>query len=178
MFDPDDAVAAARFRDAVRFEPAEAEEEAARGPAGTTTLDFSRFRARRVRERLLGLLETLAVAIDRRDIAAVWRVLDTGEACRCFPPGLREEALMLAQLPIGSFRAPMRLYRYQHLLTRLGDEPLEVACDPAQLVIDLASPTAAPARPVPVRELSFPGGPLPDGTPGDGGTPRRRSGSR
>ena len=178
MFDSDDAVAAARFRDAVRSELADAD-DAATGPDGTTTFDFSRFRARRVRERLLALLDTLAVAIDRRDLAAVWRVLDTGEACRCFPPGLREEALTIAQLPIGSFRAPIRLYRYQHLLVRLGDEPLEVACDPAQLVIDLASssPAAAP-RPSAVRELSFPGPPLPDGTPGDGRTPRRRSGSR
>jgi hypothetical protein len=178
MFDPDDAVAAARFRDAVRSEPVDAEEEAASESAGATTLDFSRFRARRVRERLLGLLETLAIAVHRRDLSTLWRVLDTGEACRCFPPGLREEALLIAQLPLDSYRAPIRLYRYQQLLIQLGDEPLEVACDPAQMTIDLATAPAASSRPVAVRELAFPGRPLPDGTPGDGGTPRRRSGSR
>ena len=167
MFDPDDAVAAARFRDAVSFEPIDAEEEAASATDAATPLDFMRFRARRVRERLLGLLETLAVAIDRRDHAAIWRVLDTGEACRCFPPGIREEALLIAQLPLGSFHAPIRLYRYQQLLTQLGDEPLEVACDPAQLTIDLGPASlAASSRPAAVRELSFPG------------TPRRRSGER
>jgi hypothetical protein len=153
-------------------EPVDAEEEAASESAGATTVDFTRYRARRIRERLLALLETLAGAIERRDLAAVWRVLDAGDACRCFPPGLREEALWLARLPVGSHQAPMRLYRYQHLLTQLGDEPLEVACDPTRLDVDAAPATRASA----VRELWFPGEPLPDG-PERGGS-HRRSGSR
>lgn len=175
MFDPDDAVAAARFRDAVAAEPVHAEEEAASESVGATTYDFATFRARRIRERLLALLDTLAVAIERRDLGAVWRVLDAGDASRCFPPGLREEALMIAALPITSFRAPIRLYRYQHLLMHLGDDPLEVACDPAQLDLDLVA--MQPIRPTPVRELWFRDPSLPDDGPETGGS-HRRSGSR
>jgi len=172
MLDPDDAVAAARFRDAVIAEPIDAEEEAASESGGATTYDFMRYRTRRIRERLLVLLDTLNVAIERRDLAAVWRVLDAGDACRCFPPGLREEALRIARLPLDTFRVPMRLYRYQHLLTQLGDEPLEIACDPTQLDVNAVPPMRTPAA----RELWFPGRPLPDG-PGRGGSDRR-SGSR
>jgi hypothetical protein len=173
MFDADDAVAAARFRDAVTAEPVDAEEEAASESTGATTYDFARFRARRIRERLLVLLDTLAAAIDRRDLPAVWRVLDAGDACRCFPPGLRDEALTIASLPLGTFHVPLRLYRYQHLLTQLGDEPLEIACDPSRLDID----AAPPARATTVRALWFPNGrPMPDG-PESGGS-HRRSGSR
>jgi hypothetical protein len=173
MFDPDDAVAAARFRDAVTAEPAHAEEEAASESGGGTTYDFARFRARRIRERLLALLDTLAAAIDRRDLPAVWRVLDAGDACRCFPPGLREEALTIASLPLGKVQVPIRLYRYQHLLTQLGDEPLDIACDPTRLDVDAAPPLRTSAG----RELWFPGRPLPDDGPESGGS-RRRSGSR
>ena len=46
MLDPDDAVAAARFRDAVTAEPVDAEEDAASEFAGATTYDFASFRAR------------------------------------------------------------------------------------------------------------------------------------
>ncbi|MEO8562482.1 MAG: hypothetical protein ABI601_10430 [bacterium] len=84
--DPDDAVAVARFRDAVAAEPVDAEEEAASESVGATTYDFASFRARRIRERLLALLDTLAVAIEQRDLDAVLRMIDAGDACRCFPP--------------------------------------------------------------------------------------------
>jgi hypothetical protein len=100
-------------------------------------------------------------------------VLDAGDACRCFPPGLREEALTIASLPIGKIQVPIRLYRYQHLLTQLGDEPLEIACDPSRLDVDAAPQTAA----APGRELWFPGHPMPDDGPESGGS-RRRSGAR
>jgi hypothetical protein len=173
MFDADDAVAAARFRDAVTAEPVDAEEEAASESTGATTYDFARFRARRIRERLLVLLDTLAAAIERRDLPAVWRVLDAGDACRCFPPGLREEALTIASLPVGRIQVPIRLYRYQHLLTQLGDEPLEIACDPTRLDVDAAPPMRTSSG----RELWFPGRPMPDAGPESGGS-HRRSGSR
>jgi len=172
MYDPDDVVAAARFRDAVIAERVNAEEEAASESGGGTTYDFAQFRARRIRERLLALLDTLADAIESRDLAAVWRVLDAADACRCFPPGLREEALTIARMPLGGAPVPIRLYRYQHLLTQLGDDPIEIACDPAQLDVD-----APPLRAAGGRELWFPDRPLPDDGPGNGG-PHRRSGSR
>jgi hypothetical protein len=172
MLDHDDSVAAARFRDAVIAEPVHAEEEAASEATGATTYDFTRYRARRIRERLIVLLDSLAAAIERRDLAAVWRVLDTGDACRCFPPGLRDEALAIVRLPLGTHHVPLRLYRYQHLLTQLGDEPLEVACDPATLDVN-----AAPVDRVSTgRELWFSGRPMPDDGPETGGS--RRSGSR
>ena len=63
MFDHDDSVAAARFRDAVNSEPAHAEEEAASESGGATTYDFTRYRARRIRERLIVLLDTLAARL-------------------------------------------------------------------------------------------------------------------
>jgi hypothetical protein len=184
----DDIDATTRFFQAVGQERVDAEEEAASESIGSTTLDFSRFRARRIRERLLGLLDDLIVAIERRDLNAVWDVLDADDAARCFPPAVREEALVIAQMPAVSFRAPMRLYRYYHLLTRLGDEPFDDAQDPAQLVIDLgpsAVPPPSPVQPTPVRELNFPERPSPDDPhdgphegPRDGGSHRRRSGSR
>ena len=95
----DDVDAATRFFDAVDEAPVDAEEDAASQRAGATTYDFSRYRARRIRERLLGLLDALHIAIERRDLGAVWTVLDEADACRCFPPAVREEALALAQLP-------------------------------------------------------------------------------
>jgi hypothetical protein len=175
----DDVDAATRFFDAIRDERVDAEEEAASESSGATTLDFSRYRARRIRERLIFLLDTLLVAIERRDLSGVWSVLDESDACRCFPPAVREEALLIARMPPTSFRAPMRLYRYYHLLTQLGDEPLEVAEDPAQLAMDLP-PSPPPSRSTPSagRELKFPGHKSPEGGPHDGGSNRRRSGSR
>jgi hypothetical protein len=156
-----------------------AEEDASSEFAGATTYDFSRYRARRIRERLLGLLDALFVAIGRRDLGAVWVVLDESDACRCFPPAVREEALAIAQLPPTAFRAPVRLYRYHYLLTQLGDEPVEVSMEPAQLALDLTGATArsAPDTP-PVRELEFPDRRPPDEDPHHGGSDRRRSGSQ
>jgi hypothetical protein len=141
------------------------------------TYDFSRYRARRVRERLLVLLDALTNAIERRDLRAVWAVLDESDASRCFPPALRDEALTIAQLPPTALRAPLRLYRYRYLLTQLGDEPLELATDPAQLTID-AGLAAPPSGSPPVRVLQFPGTRSPDHDPHRGGSDRRRSGSR
>jgi len=145
--------------------------------AGSRTYDFARYRARRIRERLLVLLDALSLAIERRDLRAVWAVLDEPDACRCFPPAVRDEALTIAQLPPPALRAPIRLYRYRYLLTQLGDEPLEAAMDPAQLAIDaaLAPPPSGSPR---VRELQFPGTRSPDHDPHRGGSDRRRSGSR
>jgi hypothetical protein len=157
----------------------DAEEEAASEASGATTFDFSRFRARRLRERLLGLVDALHAAIERRDLGGVWAVIDEADACRCFPPAVRDEALAIAQLPPTAFRAPIRLYRYRYLLSQLGDEPLEVAMDPAQLALDAElAPGASPSARPPVRELVFPVGRTPDHDPHRGGSDGRRSGSR
>jgi hypothetical protein len=145
--------------------------------AGAPTYDFARYRARRIRERLLALLDVLAFAIERRDLRAVWTVLDDSDACRCCPPAVREEALTIAQLPPTAFRAPLRLYRYRYVLAQLGDEPLEVAMDPAQLALDAGLAGPASESP-PVRVLRFPGTRSPDHDPHRGGSDRRRSGSR
>jgi hypothetical protein len=123
---------------------------------GAPRLDFQRFRARRVRRvraQIEALLEDLAVAIERRDLQAVWDVLDEATAMRCFPPVVHEEALMMARLPKQSHRAPINLYRFREQLQRLGDEPLEWG-DPDQLDL-LASGSAAPRpRPSPPRKRS------------------------
>lgn len=170
----DDIDAATRFFDAVHHDRVDAEEDAASESAGGSSLDFSRFRARRIRERLLALLDSLLSAVERRDLDAVWTVLDEADARRCFPPTVCEEALVVARLPATSFRAPMRLYRYYYLLSKLGDEPLEVARDPAQLTMDLVPPTGSS----PVRELRFPDRGAPGDRPPRGGGDRRRTGSR
>lgn len=170
----DDIDAATRFFDAAQHDRVDAEEDASSESAGGASLDFTRYRARRIRGRLLALLQSLLSAIERRDLDGVWTVLDEAEACRCFPPAVREEALVIARLPTTSFRAPIRLYRYHYLLSRLGDEPLEVAMDPAQLTIDLAPPTGSP----PVRELHFPDRSTPGDGPPHGGGVRRRTSSR
>ena len=101
--------------------------------SGAAALDFSRFRARRIRTRLLALLDQLVTAIERRDLGAVWKVLDEADACRCFPTAVREEALLIAGMPATSLRAPIRLYRYYLMLQQLGDEPGEMTGDPDQL---------------------------------------------
>ena len=104
---------------------------------GAAALDFSRYRARRLRTRLLELLDALAGAIERRDPGGVWEVLDETDACRSLPPAVREEALLIAGMPPTSMRAPVRLYRYYHMLQQLGDEPGEMSGDPDQLRIAL-----------------------------------------
>jgi hypothetical protein len=171
----DDLDAALRFFAAARDEPiAAAESEGLAAQDGATTLDFSRFRARRIRQRLLALVDALVAAIERRDLQAVWDVLDEGDACRCLPPAVREEALVIAALPRTAFRPPTRLYRYYHMLTQLGDEPVAHEVDPDQLPIDLP---AAENGHESVRELALPDRRPPEGGP-RGGPARRRSGSR
>jgi hypothetical protein len=109
----------------------------------TSTVDLARYRARRLRLRLLDLLDALIVAAERRDLQAVWDLLDESDAIRWLPAGVRQEALMLARLPAGSLRAPLRAYQYYHQLQQLGAEPLEVATDPSQLTLDLVTRAAS-----------------------------------
>ena len=122
--------------------------------ADRTTFDLARYRARRVRDRLIALLDQLHAAIERRDVDRVEAVLAAAEVYRCVPAGVREEAIVMSQLPTTSLRAPMRLYRYQYLLRRLGDEPLDSALDPAQLVLDFG-PASGPVSARGGRELPF-----------------------
>lgn len=136
-------------------------------------VDFAQYRARRRRARLLELLDTLVVAMERRDLQAVRGVLSEEEAVSWFPGGLCEEALVIASLPAGSLRAPLRAYRYYHQLQQLGDEPLELADDPRQLTLDLTAPASSPAILFPAR-ITAP----PDDPRRGGGADRRRSGSR
>jgi hypothetical protein len=103
-------------------------------------VDFAQYRARRLRLRLLDLLDALIIAMERRDLQAVWDVLDEEEAIRWFPAIVREEALMIARLPSASLRAPINTYRHYHQLQQLAAEPLEQTDDPRQLALDLAPP--------------------------------------
>jgi hypothetical protein len=128
-----------------------------REPPHAPAVDFAQYRARRVRMRLLELLDALVVAIERRDLQSVWDVLDEEEAARWFPAGLREEAVAIARLSPSSLRAPVRVYRYYHQLQQLGDEPLDLEGDPRQLSLELGPPAT--------------------GRPG-GAVDRRRTGSR
>jgi hypothetical protein len=135
-------------------------------------VDFAQYRARRVRMRLLELLDTLVVAMERRDLQTVWDVLDEEEALRWFPAGVREEAVVIARLSPTSLRAPLRTYHFYHQLRQLGDEPLDLANDPHQLALDLAPRTANPV-------ISFRDRPAPPDDPHrGGGADRRRSGSQ
>lgn len=142
------------------------------------TVDLARYRAKRMRQRLLLVVERLLRAIEQRDLERVWTLLDDPEAYRCVPANVREEALMMAQLPRGSLRAPVRLYRYQYLLRRLADDPLEEAIDPAQLALDFTAPPPDTMRPTSVRELAFRDRRSPHGGPPRRGGDRRRTGSR
>jgi hypothetical protein len=146
-----------------------------------STVDLARYRARRMRARLLGILNGVLAAIERRDVERVVALLDDSEAYRCVPGRVREEAIVVSQLPEGSLRAPIRLYRYQYLLHQLGDGPMESPLDPAQLALEF-TPTPPPqslrAKPG-VRELSFTDPPVcdrhaPNGGPRRGGRDRRR----
>ncbi len=132
-------------------------------------VDFAQYRARRVRMRLLELLDSLIASIERRDQQAVWDVLDEEEANRWFTSGLREEALTIVRLPATSLRAPLRIYRFYHEILQLGDEPLERTADTSQLGLELDAADAG--RPV----LPFPD---PRKDRRRGGGDRRRSGSR
>jgi hypothetical protein len=148
-----------------------------REQGATQTVDLARYRAKRMRQRLLLVVDRLLRAIEQRDAERVWALLDDPEAYRCVPSNVREEALMMAQLPRASLRAPVKLYRYQYLLRRLADDPLEESIDQAQLALDFAPPPAT-ERPTSVRELAFR-----DRRSPQGGRPRRcrdrrRTGSR
>ena len=152
-----------------------------RDQGGTQTVDLSRYRAKRMRQRLLLVVDRLLRAIEQRDVERVWHLLDDPEAYRCIPANVREEALVMSQLPARSLRAPVRLYRYQYLLRRLGDDPLESAVDPTQLALDFTTETAP--VPVPVehagaRELPFRDRRAPNGGPPRRGGERRRTGAR
>ena len=145
---------------------------------GSQTVDLAHYRAKRMRHRLLLVTERLLEAIEQRDAERVWLLLDDPEAYRCIPSNVREEALTMAQAPRTSLRAPVRLYRFQYLLRRLGDEPMEEsAFDASQLALDFA-PTPISARPGDGRELLFRERRSPDGGPRRRGRDRRRTGSR
>jgi hypothetical protein len=92
-----------------------------RDDGGTQTVDLARYRAKRMRHRLMLIAERLLRAVEQRDAERVWALLDDPEAYRCIPANVREEALMMAQLPRTALRAPVRLYRFHYLLGRLGD---------------------------------------------------------
>ena len=125
--------------------------------ADATLVDLARYRAQRMRARLLHALGNVLGAIERRDVDRVVALLDEPEAYRCIPARVREEAILIAQLPQGSLRAPIRLYRFQYLLYRLSDEPLESPLDPGQFALEFA-PTSPPRSlhaKSGVRELMF-----------------------
>ena len=164
---------------------AERAERTAANPApvhDATTVDFARYRARRMRGRLLCILNGVLAAIERRDVDRVMVLLDDPEAYRCVPARVREEAIVVSQLPENALRAPIRLYRYQYLLHRLSDEPLESSLDPAQFALEFAPPLPPQSlrSKSSVRELSFTDHPVrerrsPNGGPRRGGRDRRRT---
>jgi hypothetical protein len=140
-FARDDLDATVRFFSAARREAPDIAPPSPRRPGEVTpVIDMQRYRAARMRRRLLALLHALRTALDQRDAQGVWDVLDETDAGRCFPPGVRDEAIEIASLPHTSPRVPIRLLHYEHTLVQLGDEPMEPACDPAQLAIPLAPP--------------------------------------
>jgi len=150
-----------------------------RDEGGTQTVDLAHYRAKRMRQRLLLVVERLMRAIQQRNVERVWAILDDPEAYRYIPANVREEAMMLAQLPSASLRAPVRLFRYQYLLQRLGDEVIGLAEEQTQLALDLPpAGVAGPARTSTVRELPFGDRRSPHGGPRRGGRDRRHAGSR
>ncbi len=138
-----------------------------------SSVDFAQYRARRLRLRVLDLLDALIVAMERRDPQAVWDVLDEEEAVRWLPDAVRQEALVIARLPAASLRAPMRTYRFYHQIQQLADEILPLSDEAQQLQLDLAPGESRPAIPFPDRPSAPPDDPW-----HDGGTGHRRSGSR
>jgi hypothetical protein len=150
-----------------------------RAEGETETVDLAQYRAKRMRQRLLLVVDRLMRAIEQRNAERVWAILDDPEAYRYLPANVREEAIMLAQLPSASLRAPVRLFRYQYLLERLGDEVIGLAEEQAQLGLDL-TPASVPgsAKSTAVRELPFRERRSPHGGPRPSGRDRRRAGSR
>lgn len=148
-----------------------------RDDGGTQTVDLAHYRAKRMRHRLLLVTERLLRAMEQRDVERVWMLLDDPEAYRCIPSNVREEALTMAQLPRASLRAPVRLYRFQYLLHRLGDEPMDQPFDASQLTLELTPPPMT-VQPVGARELPFDERRSPTGGPRRRGRDRRRTGSR
>jgi len=150
------SIASQLFAYAIECDPLSATRS--RAPVADATLvDLARYRAQRMRARLLHALGNVLGAIERRDVDRVVALLDEPEAYRCIPARVREEAILIAQLPQGSLRAPIRLYRFQYLLYRLSDEPLESPLDPGQFALEFAPPS--PPRSLHaksgVRELMF-----------------------
>ena len=152
-------------------------DDGTRDDGGTQTVDLAHYRAKRMRHRLLLVVDRLLRAIEQRDAERVWRLLDDPEAYRCIPSNVREEALTMAQAPRTSLRAPVRLYRFQYLLRRLGDEPLGDSFDESQLALEF-TPEPLAERTVGGRELPFRERRAPDGGPRRRGRDRRRTGSR
>jgi hypothetical protein len=152
-------------------------DDGTRDDGGTQTVDLAHYRAKRMRHRLLLVVDRLLRAIEQRDAERVWRLLDDPEAYRCIPSNVREEALTMAQAPRTSLRAPVRLYRFQYLLRRLGDEPLEESFDESQLALDL-TPAPLTERTGGGRELPFRERRAPEGGPRRRGRDRRRTGAR
>jgi hypothetical protein len=155
-------------------------DDQARDDGGTQTVDLAHHRAKRMRQRLLLVVDHLLHAIEQRNAERVWMLLDDPEAYRCIPSNVREEALTMAQLPGTSLRAPVRLYRYQYLLRRLDDDPFEQTFDQSQLALELA-PAATPATERPTgggRELLFLERRSPGGRVRRRGRDRRRTLSR
>ena len=56
-----------------------------REQGATQTVDLARYRAKRMRQRLLLVVERLLRAIEQRDAERVWMLLDDPEAYRCIP---------------------------------------------------------------------------------------------
>jgi hypothetical protein len=152
-------------------------DDGTRDDDGTRTVDLAHYRAKRMRHRLLLVVDRLLRAIEQRDTERVWRLLDDPEAYRCIPSNVREEALTMAQAPRTSLRAPVRLYRFQYLLRRLGDQPFGESFDESQLALEF-TPEPLTERTAGGRELVFRERRAPDGGPRRRGRDRRRTGSR
>jgi hypothetical protein len=169
--------------DEIRADGGAETEAGAESERGADAVDLARYRARRIRERLLARLDAIHAAIERRDLDRVLALLDEEEAYRFVPATVRREAITMAQLPPASLRAPIQLFRYEHLLRRLGDEPMEASPDAVQLALDLAPPPPPTPIEAGARELPF-RAPLsrdrrsPQGGARFRGRDRRRSGSR
>jgi len=89
---------------------------------------------------VLLLLDTLADAIMARDVALVWDIVN-GPGSTALPQRVREEAVGLAQLSVGSLRAPIALWEFRHQWCQLLR--VEPWVDPQQLELPLATMATA-----------------------------------